>query len=142
MIVTEPKVESLGSLENPTLLVFPDGCPYRAVLESWLRLTGIIPYKVVELKTLDGILGCVAAGMGIAVYPRSVITNLNYVGTVRMHNIPEPFGVLPTLFIRRKDVVMTAAIKAFIQFAIDSGKAIHNEDECGSVLTEPSTDRI
>jgi LysR family transcriptional regulator, cell division regulator len=119
VIVSEAKAKSLGALENPTLLVFPDGCPYRAVLESWLRQTGIILYRVVELRTLDGILGCVAAGMGIGVCPRSVITNLNYVATVSMHKIPEPFAALPTLFIRRRTAVMTSAIKAFIDVTLD-----------------------
>lgn len=119
VIVTEAKVESLEAIENPTLLVFPDGCAYRAVLENWLRLTGIVPYKVMVLRTLDGILGCVAAGMGITISPRSVITHLNYVGTVNMHKIAEPFGALPTLFILRKGAVMTRAINAFIQVALN-----------------------
>jgi LysR family transcriptional regulator, cell division regulator len=119
VIVTETRVESLDALENPTLLVFPDGCAYRAVLENWLRQSGILPYKVMELKTLEGILGCVAAGMGITMSPRSVITNLNYVGKVNLHTLTEPFGILPTLFIRRKRSVMTRALRAFIKVAQD-----------------------
>ncbi|MEW6140356.1 MAG: LysR family transcriptional regulator [Thermodesulfobacteriota bacterium] len=119
VVVTETKVESLEAIENPTLLVFPAGCSYRAVLENWLRLKGIVPYKVMELRTLDGILGCVAAGMGITISPLSVITHLNYAGSVNMHKIAEPFGALPTLFIRRKNAVETRAIKAFIQLAQD-----------------------
>lgn len=123
VIITETKVESLETLENPTLLVFPDGCAYRAVLENWLRYTGILPYKVMELRTLDGILGCIAAGMGISMSPRSVITNLNYTGTVNMHKIREPFGELPTFFIRRRSAVKTRAINGFIQLAVD----LHSE---------------
>lgn len=119
VIVTDTKVESLEALESPTLLVFPDGCAYRAALENWLRHTGILPYKVMEFRTLDGILGCVAAGMGVSISPRSVITNLNYVSTVNMHKIAEPFGELPTLFIRRRSTVKTRAINAFIQLATD-----------------------
>jgi len=119
VVVTEAKIESLEAIENPTLLVFPAGCAYRAVLENWLRMTGVVPYKVMELRTLDGILGCVAAGMGITISPRSVITHLNYVGTVNMHEIAEPLGALPTLFIRRKNAVETRAIKALIQVAQD-----------------------
>jgi LysR family transcriptional regulator, cell division regulator len=119
VIVTEAKVESLEALDNPTLLVFPGGCAYRAVLENWLRQTGIVPYRIMELRTLDGILGCVSAGMGITMSPRSIITNLNYVGKVSTHTIAEAFATVPTLFVRRKNAVMTRALNAFVQAAMD-----------------------
>jgi LysR family transcriptional regulator, cell division regulator len=119
VIITETKVESLEMLQNPKLLVFPDGCAYRAVFETWLRHAGIVPYKVMELRTLDGILGCVAAGMGVSMSPRSVITSLNYCSTVNMHKIAGPFGELTTFFIRKRSAVKTRAIEAFIQMAAD-----------------------
>ncbi len=117
VIVTESKRESLESLANPTLLVFPYGCAYRAALEAWLRHIGIVTYKLMELRTLDGILGCVTAGMGITMSPRSVITSLRYIGAVNTHKIAEPFGSLPTVFIRRRSAVRTRAINALIQVA-------------------------
>jgi DNA-binding transcriptional LysR family regulator len=119
VIVTDIRIKTLEVLENPTLVVFPEGCAYRTVLETWLRHSGIVPYKVMELRSLEGVLGCVSAGMGIAMYPRSVITNLKYAGKVGMHTVSGDFATVPTLFVRRKDTVMTRAMSAFIQTCRD-----------------------
>ncbi|WP_396020093.1 hypothetical protein [Bacillus sp. ISL-78] len=34
----------------------------------------MIPNKIMEFGTIDGIIGCVAAGLGISMLPQSVIT--------------------------------------------------------------------
>lgn len=54
-----------------TFLVFGPGCTYRARLESWLRHTGWIPFRLLEFGTFDAILGCIQAGMGTGVLTRS-----------------------------------------------------------------------
>ena len=62
----------IGQLSRQTVLVFRTGCFYRSTLEHWFYQTGVIPGQVMELGTLDGILSCIAAGMGITLLPRSV----------------------------------------------------------------------
>ncbi|MGO9570615.1 MAG: LysR family transcriptional regulator [Desulfomonilaceae bacterium] len=119
VIVTDIRIQTLEVLGNPTLLVFPEGCAYRAVLENWLRHSGIVPHKVMELRTYDGILGCVSAGMGITMSPRSLITNLNYAGKVGMHTVSGDFATIPTIFVRKKDTVMSRAMSAFVQACLD-----------------------
>jgi len=119
VIITGNEVELLEGLQKPNLLVYPSGCSYRAMLEKWLCQTGISQFKVMELGTMDGILGCVAAGMGISLGPRSLITSSNYEGKVKMHKIAEPFGELSTFFIYRRSAMLTRAAKALIQVAVD-----------------------
>ncbi|MBC8461526.1 MAG: LysR family transcriptional regulator [Deltaproteobacteria bacterium] len=114
VIVTDGKVRSLKSVENPIILVFRKGCSYRAILENLLRETGIVPYKIMEFGTLEGILGCVSAGMGITLFPHSVIAKLNYAEKVKVHRISQAIGRVPTMFVRRKNAVLTKALDAFL----------------------------
>ena len=62
-----------GDAEEGTLLVFRQGCSYRrlALEETKLRL-GRTP-KLLEMGTLDGMIGCVGEGLGVALLPLSVI---------------------------------------------------------------------
>ncbi len=115
VIASELAVQSIESIENPTLLVFPQGCTYRTVLENWFHSIGKVPYKVVEFGTIEGILGCVMAGIGVAMFPYSVIDKLNYGDKVAIHKMPESFSMVPTMFIRNKNVVITKAVEAFLR---------------------------
>ncbi|KIL42208.1 LysR family transcriptional regulator [Gordoniibacillus kamchatkensis] len=102
-------------LRNLTLLVFRAGCSYRRKLEDWLHLEGIIPAKIMELGTLEGILGCVHAGLGVSLLPRSVVERATVQYNVHYHEISGNFLRTPTLFIRRKDTLKTAAVSEFIR---------------------------
>ena len=115
VIVSALTVDSFESIVNPTILVFPKGCSYRSVLENWLTTTGRVPYKIMEFGTLEGILGCVMAGLGIAMFPHSVIENLNYLDRLAIHKVPEKLGFIPTMFIRKKDTVITKSMEAFLK---------------------------
>lgn len=54
-------------------LAFRQGCSYRQRIELLLAARGIAATRIMELGTLDAILGCVAAGMGYALLPRAVV---------------------------------------------------------------------
>ena len=55
------------------VLVFENGCPHRRRLEQWYARRGEIPERVIELGSYHAMLGCVLAGMGIALLPKSVL---------------------------------------------------------------------
>jgi len=100
-----------------TLLVFRSGCSYRARLEQWVRKRGWLPVKILEFGTLEAILGCVEAGMGISLVPLSVINH--YHGRGRHQNLwVKPLksdeGCVETLFVRRRDAVVTPALRHFL----------------------------
>ncbi len=69
----QPPLSSIKDIQTRTLLVFRSGCSYRAKLEQWLHQEGVIPNKIMEFGTLDAIIGCVSAGLGISMLPNSVI---------------------------------------------------------------------
>jgi DNA-binding transcriptional LysR family regulator len=48
------------------ILVFRTGCSYRRRLETWMESGAIVPRRTLEFGTFGGIVGCIAAGMGIS----------------------------------------------------------------------------
>ncbi|CAB3395012.1 LysR family transcriptional regulator [Kyrpidia spormannii] len=106
-IILDPK-----ELSSRNLVVFREGCSYRKRLEQWLDAHGIGHRTVVELGSVDGILGCVAAGLGISLVPRSIIRNEQH--DLSVHELPDGYGKVPTVFIRRKDAFLSPALAKFI----------------------------
>ena len=57
----------------PSIITFETGCPYRRRLEDWVAARGDMPGRTIEMTSYQAILGCVVAGMGITLMPRSVL---------------------------------------------------------------------
>ncbi|MCL6446222.1 MAG: LysR family transcriptional regulator [Alicyclobacillus sp.] len=95
-----------------TMVAFREGCSYRKRLEQYLNHLGI-QYRVIELGTLDGILGCVAAGLGISLVPRSIIGENRY--KLAIHEVPDEFRKAPTILVHRKDAFVSPALLQFIR---------------------------
>ncbi|MEK9198215.1 MULTISPECIES: LysR family transcriptional regulator [Bacillales] len=106
---------SLKEIQNRTILVFRNGCSYRARFEKWLHHEGVIPEKIMEFGTLDGIIGCVSAGLGISLLPRSVVAKHVNEGVLVQHDIPEQFGKVKTIFIYRKDKYSSTSLEKMIE---------------------------
>jgi len=74
---TQAFVEHLTMAQHPsdekasTLLAFRHGCSYRAQAETWLRSLGKTDTEILEMGSMESILGCVEAGMGFALAPRN-----------------------------------------------------------------------
>nr|Q44311.1 RecName: Full=HTH-type transcriptional regulator SoxR [Arthrobacter sp. TE1826]pir/T44247/ ranscription regulator LysR family homolog [imported] - Arthrobacter sp. (strain TE1826) [Arthrobacter sp.]BAA09717.1 regulator [Arthrobacter sp. TE1826]BAA25925.1 negative regulator [Arthrobacter sp.] len=102
-------------LKNKPLLVFKQGCSYRAKLEGWVRDEGEINAKIMEFGTMETILGSVIAGLGITIIPKSTISLLEAEGVVRIYEIPEKYSKITTVFIHRADTFLTNALQKFIE---------------------------
>ena len=113
VLIAPSSVTEIGQLKSMTILVFRSGCSYRVQLERWLRYTGNIPYKIMELGTIEGILGCIAAGMGISFLPRSVIEAKNDQKTFSLIPLPEDFSRMTTWFVMRREEKPSKAMTAF-----------------------------
>lgn len=113
VLIAPSGVTEIRQLKNKTILVFRSGCSYRAQLEQWLRDTGNIPYQIMELGSIEGILGCIAAGMGISFLPRSVIEAKNSPTSFSLITLPEDFSKMTTWFVRRRKEKCSKAMTAF-----------------------------
>ncbi len=114
VLVTAPDQPAPSAGNFDTILVFRPGCSCRNRLEQWLREEGLTPIKLMEFGTLDAILGCVGAGMGITMLPRSFVERGPFATLVRTHQVAEPFARVPTMFIRRKDMTASPALTALL----------------------------
>jgi len=84
------------------LILFREGCAYRARALSWQRECGHPNAEVMELGTLDGILGCVAVGLGYTLMPRWVVSNSAYAEQLAIRELPRRFARIPTVMIRQR----------------------------------------
>jgi DNA-binding transcriptional LysR family regulator len=99
------------------VLVFRTGCSYRRYLESFLVDLGINQIRAIELGTLEGILGCVSAGLGITLLPKAVVEQSPYKNNLSVHGIASPHSIVPTFFIRRANSYTNLALKHFMETA-------------------------
>ncbi|MED3960872.1 LysR family transcriptional regulator [Niallia taxi] len=113
--ISQRSIEHIEDIQNKALLVFHSGCSYRSKFEEWFQKENRrLPNKLMEFGTLDGIIGCVAAGIGVSLLPQSVISKQVEKGKVRTHYIPEKYAKVDTFFIYRKDKYLTGALKQFL----------------------------
>jgi LysR family transcriptional regulator, cell division regulator len=100
--------------ERPlNILAFPIGCYYRKQLETWLHKSGFIPYRIMEFSTIETIIGCVSAGMGITFLPRSVLSGNLASDKIAIHPLPSEVAHVTTRFLRRKNSVEPKTLSAF-----------------------------
>jgi DNA-binding transcriptional LysR family regulator len=117
VVATHPSVASLDALaraDRVKIVVLRAGCSYRQRLEDILARRGVVGLRQLEFGTLDSIVGCVAAGLGVTLLPRGVLAAAARDGRVALHPLPAPETVAETLFIRRRDGAVSAALGAFI----------------------------
>src|SRR6266850_1327934 len=116
MLVTARRWTSLAALRagtpesGPTALVFRTGCTYRQRLEQILAEFGWPSATRFELGTLDGMIGCVAADMGVTLLPRAVVERNE---TVNLHTLSAALSGVDTLFIQRRTAHQYSALQGF-----------------------------
>jgi DNA-binding transcriptional LysR family regulator len=96
------------------IVVLRAGCSYRQRLEAILAARGIVSVRVLEFGTLEAILGCVAAGLGITLLPRSIIIPSRRGDELAVHELPAAEGRVETLFVRRREAFVSSALAAFL----------------------------
>jgi DNA-binding transcriptional LysR family regulator len=120
VLVSASRWPSLAALRKamsdpgPTALVFRAGCSYRQRLEQLLAEFGWPSATRLEFGTLDGIIGCVGADMGVTLLPRMVVERAGSIGSIRAHALGGPHKWVETLFIRRRASREDSAVKSFI----------------------------
>ena len=120
MLVTARRWTSLAALRagtpesGPTALVFRTGCTYRQRLEQVLAEFGWPSAARFELGTLDGMIGCVAADMGVTLLPRAVVERNDQSGNIRIHTLGAAQSRVDTLFIQRRSAHQYSALQGFV----------------------------
>jgi len=127
VLVSARKWNSLSALRagtpesGPTALVFRTGCTYRQRLEQVFSEFGWPSAARFELGTLDGMIGCVAADMGVTLLPRAVAGNND---TVNVHKLKAAQAQVDTLFIQRRSAHQYSALQGFVACLEKDGQVI------------------
>lgn len=124
--VTEEKLVIVTSRAYPALkdflakdvlkiVVFDQGCSYRARLEVWLKANGILNYQFTIINTLEGMINFVEAGIGITLLPQEVISKLYYNRSISTYPVKGDLGTLNTVIVSRNDMPKSFAMQAFLE---------------------------
>lgn len=119
-IVTPPALRRLSDLTGSNgvkIVVLRAGCSYRQRLEEILARRGVVGLRRLEFGTLDAIVGCVAAGIGVTLLPRNLVETSRRAGRVRIHALTSAESRVDTVFIRRCDATAGSALTAFMAHA-------------------------
>jgi LysR family transcriptional regulator, cell division regulator len=118
VLVSSPEHKSVtAALQQgkiPKMFVFRVGCSYRQKLERFLDGRGLTLVNQLEMGTLEGIIGCVSAGLGITMMPFSVVEPHAKRGEVAVHRLAAEDARVETVFITRRDMVRSPALEEFI----------------------------
>ena len=120
VLVSAKRFNNLAALRagtpesGPTALVFRTGCTYRQRLEQLFSDFGWPSAARFELGTLDGMIGCVAAGMGVTLLPRAVVERSDQRKEVNVHTLDTSWSRVDTLFIQRRSAHQYSALSGFV----------------------------
>lgn len=116
VVVTAPGVAGLDETVRGgrvKVVIFRAGCSYRERFERILAAAGVRP-SWIEFGTLDGIIGCVGAGIGVSLLPRSVVEPARRRGAVALHPLSAHEARVTTVFVRRRDAYLSGALRRFL----------------------------
>lgn len=117
VVLTAPGVAGLDALIGKggfRIVVLRAGCSYRLRLEALLARRGAAGVRVLEFGTLEAIVACVGAGIGITLLPRTMVETARRAGQVGVHALPPGDAFVDTVFVRRRDGYVSSALSAFI----------------------------
>ncbi len=120
VVATAPSVRSLDALSDKgeiKIVVLRAGCSYRQRLEEILARRGAVGLRQLEFGTIETIVSCVAAGLGITLLPRGVLESAAYRDRVALHKLPAAEARADTLFIRLRDGHVSSALASFLDRA-------------------------
>jgi DNA-binding transcriptional LysR family regulator len=107
----------------PKVLVFKSGCHYRQQLERYLSTEGMDVLTEMEFGTIEGIIGCVGAGLGISLLPRSVIERSGHREQVRIHPLAKEVSRSEIVFVTHRMQVRSSALDRLIDAIVTRNPA-------------------
>jgi len=112
-LVSEELVQVHAAGTDPVqlpLILFREGCAYRTRALAWQRAQGHALSDAMEFGTLEGILGCIAVGLGWSLMPRRIVEQSSHAPDLVVESLPEEFSRVPTGMIYLRDAPPMAAL--------------------------------
>lgn len=112
----DSEVDIWELLEKEPLITFPEGSIFRRRLELLLSSREIhYADRLVFLNSLGAMIGNIIAGIGIGYLPESIVETYIKQGLMKRFPIEDPYADLRVVFIYRRDHIMNAAFRYFLE---------------------------
>ncbi len=95
------------------IFMWTEGCPYRAALEEWLKLKNI-SLPITSITSYATIIGCVSAGSGVALVPKSIYEQYKNLAHIQSYKF-EHLAFMQNHFFWHKNVSNHKARDTFIE---------------------------
>ena len=124
-LVAEELVQVHAADTDPVLLpliLFREGCAYRTRAIAWQRAQGHAVADAMEFGTLEGILGCIAVGLGWTLMPRRVVEQSAHAADLVVEAVPPEIGRVPTGMISLREAPPMAALKTLSEAIVSAAR--------------------
>jgi DNA-binding transcriptional LysR family regulator len=105
-------INTVNDLDGKAIFMWPEPCPYRVTLETWLSKNNVIS-PITSIASYGTIIGCVSAGSGVSLVPKGVFEQYQH----GMGLVGYEFAELEPIenrIIWRNDTGKFPALEAFI----------------------------
>ena len=107
-------LDDLARVEDLRIIVAQKDCSYRHRLDSFLGEMGI-KHTVMEFSSLDAIITCISAGVGITLLPAALVDDVWKDRSVAIHQLPADKTSVQVVFVQRLDSYPTSALNSFLK---------------------------
>ena len=120
LVVLAPKtIRTLSALHSAVrnglkVMVQRLGCSYTEKLLRLLTAKGIHPDRIMEIGTLEGIIGFVETGVGVAVMPESFVQTLLRGRELMLLPLPKDIATIQTFVVSSKISESSLLVSAFV----------------------------
>lgn len=101
-------------LYQQRFIAFRQGCSYRRSIESLLQRFALPASLIVEMGSLDGIMGCVSLGMGLSIFPEAYIRHTHYRDGVQVIPLDDEIAISNTYLIAAQPETWSNNLRLFM----------------------------
>jgi DNA-binding transcriptional LysR family regulator len=122
--VSKEGIEALVQRDEIRALVMGTGCTYRKRLDAVISRHGAVHTRHIEFDSLDTIVGCVAAGLGVTILPRSVVSTYRPTTHIAVHRLHPDDAKVEILFVRHCESPSWRALEVLVRLVRMNSPAI------------------
>ncbi|ASK29253.1 LysR family transcriptional regulator [Chryseobacterium sp. T16E-39] len=111
----EKSINHVLKKDHLNIVVFEQGCVYRARLETLLNARGVIQYKSMVMNSIEGIINFVEAGLGITLLPLELVEQYYGGRKLKTFKLSKEINTISTSLIYLKSIPKSQALESFIQ---------------------------
>lgn len=105
-------VEPIDKQYEPVMIVRDIGCGYRKAALDWQYSAGRTNEEVMTMSSVEGVLGCIAAGLGYTLIGAGMVKGSRYESSLSVQPVMEPQSLFKISLIYQKNTPLSDDIHA------------------------------